>query len=336
MTAIKKIGYLGVGAWGYCLAALLASKGYTVEAWSIDPELVFYLNEKREHPKIPGFPAPPKLSFTTDLAATLHKKEMIVEAVTSAGIRQVFQSVNEIEIPKCPIVLTSKGIEQNTGYLLSDVVLEVIGLAHRNQIGCLSGPSMAEEVMRGLPSSVVCTAYHPSVMALIHETFSTPTFRIYPNPDIQGVQLCGAVKNIIAIACGASDGLGFGDNAKAALVTRGLFEMCKLAPLKGCSPETFSGLAGLGDLCVTCFSSLSRNYRFGKLIAGGMGTEQAKQKIGMVVEGIYTCLSTVQLAKKAGIELPITEAVYKVIYENMNPHDAVRLLLQRPTRSEYE
>ncbi|HXW60163.1 MAG TPA: NAD(P)H-dependent glycerol-3-phosphate dehydrogenase [Myxococcota bacterium] len=333
---MKKIGYLGVGAWGYCLACLLASKGYEVQGWSIDEELVAFLNEKREHPKIPGFAAPPNLSFTSDLEEALHKKEMVVEAVTSAGIRQVFQTVHSIAKLHCPIVLTSKGIEQNTGLLLSDVVLEVLGEEHRPQIGCLSGPSMAEEVMRGLPTSVVCSAYLAAVMAKIHEAFSTPTFRIYPNPDINGVQLCGAVKNIIAIACGASDGLGFGDNAKAALVTRGLYEMSKLAPLKGCLPETFNGLAGLGDLCVTCFSSLSRNYRFGKLIAEGMDPEKAKKKIGMVVEGTYTCLSAVQLAKKADIEMPITEAVYKVIYEKMNPHDAVQLLLQRPTRGESE
>jgi glycerol-3-phosphate dehydrogenase (NAD(P)+) len=331
----KKIGYLGAGAWGYCLASLLASKGYKVVAWSIDEETISYLQEKREHPKLPGFAAPPSLSFTTNLEEALVGKQMVVEGVTSAGIRQVFQKVKEVHIPECPIVITSKGIEQNTGLLLSEVITEVLGDRHRNQIGCVSGPSIAQEVLKGLPASLVCSAYDLSVIPQIHEIFSTRTFRIYPNPDINGVELGGALKNIIAIACGVSDGMGFGDNTKAALMTRGLHEMRKLAVTKGCKSETLYGLAGMGDLCVTCLSTFSRNYRFGRLIAEGLTPEQAKQKIGMVVEGTYTCLSAIQLSKKAEIELPITEAVYRVVYEGLNPRDAVKLLLQRATKEEY-
>lgn len=331
----KKIGYLGAGAWGYCLASLLAAKGYKVVSWSIDEETISYLQEKREHPRLPGFPAPPSLSFTTNLEEALVGKHMVVEGVTSAGIRQVFQKVKEVHIPECPIVITSKGIEQNTGLLLSEVITEVLGDRHRNQIGCVSGPSIAQEVLKGLPASLVCSAYDLSVIPLIHEIFSTPTFRIYPNPDINGVELGGALKNIIAIACGVSDGMGFGDNTKAALMTRGLHEMRKLAVTKGCKSETLYGLAGMGDLCVTCLSTFSRNYRFGRLIAEGLTPEQAKQKIGMVVEGTYTCLSAIQLSKKAEIELPITEAVYRVVYEGLNPRDAVKLLLQRATKEEY-
>lgn len=332
---MKKIGYLGAGAWGYCLASLLASKGYSVLSWSVDEKAVAYMQEKREHPTIKGFSAPPSLSFTNDIREVLKKKDLIVEGVTSAGIRQVFQGVKEIGIPDCPIVLTSKGIEQNTGLLLSDVVIEVLGKKHKKQIGCLSGPSIAQEVLKGYPTSVVCSAYDPEVMTLIHEIFSTPTFRVYPNPDINGVELGGALKNIIAIACGLSDGLGFGDNAKAALMTRGLHEIRKLAVTKGCKPETLNGLAGMGDLCVTCLSKLSRNYRFGALIAEGFNPLEAKKKIGMVVEGTYTCLSAVQLAKKAEIEVPITESVYKIVYENLSPHEAVKWLLQRTTKEEY-
>jgi len=331
---MKKIGYLGAGAWGYCLASLLASKGYTVVSWSIEEETIAFLQEKREHPKIKGYPAPPTLSFTTDIKEVLEGQDLVVEAVTSAGIRQVFQTVKEIGVPDCPIVLTSKGIEQNTGLLLSDVVLEVLGEEHKNQIGCISGPSIAHEVIKGLPASVVCSAYDPSVMTLIHEVFSTPTFRVYPNADINGVELGGALKNIIAIACGVSDGLGFGDNAKAALMTRGLHEMRKLAVIKGCKPETLGGLAGMGDLCVTCLSKYSRNYRFGRLIAEGLEPEKAKKKIGMVVEGTYTCLSAIQLAKQANIEVPITECVYKIVYENLSPHEAVKWILQRETKEE--
>ncbi len=332
---VKKIGYLGAGAWGYTLASLLASKGYTVECWSIDERAVDHMNEKREHPTLKGFPAPPSLSFSTDLSKVIQGKDLIVEGVTSAGIRQVFQHIKERGVPSCPIVLTSKGIEQNTGLLLTDVAIEVLGEKHKKQIGCLSGPSIAQEVLGGLPSSVVCSAYDAKVMALIHETFSTPTFRVYPNSDINGVELGGALKNIIAIACGVSDGLGFGDNAKAALMTRGLHEIRKLAITKGCNPDTLNGLAGMGDLCVTCLSTMSRNYRFGQMIAEGLEPEKAKEKIGMVVEGTYTCLSAMQIAGKEGLELPITEAVYRVVYEKLSPHDAVKFLLQRATKEEY-
>ena len=330
-----KIGYLGSGVWAYTLATLLAAKGYQVTMWSIDEEVIAHLQEKREHPRLPGHTAPTSLSFTTNMKEVLTGKDLIVEGVTSAGVRQVFQKIKEIHVPKCPIVLTSKGIEQNTGLLLSEVAVEVLGKEHKKQIGCISGPSLAPEVLKGLPASVVCSGYSPEVMKKIHSAFSTPTFRVYPNPDINGVELGGAMKNIIAIACGAADGLGFGDNTKAALMTRGLHEIRRLAATRGCKAETLNGLAGMGDLCVTCLSTLSRNYRFGRLIAEGKSPDEAKKEIGMVVEGSYTCLSAIQLAKKANIELPIAEAVYKVVYESMNPKEAVKLLLQRITKEEY-
>lgn len=330
-----KIGYLGSGVWGYTLASLLASKGYQVLMWSVEQEVVAHLQEKREHPRLSGHPAPPSLTFTTDLKEALTGKDLIVEGVTSAGVRQVLQKIKETYIPKCPIVFTSKGIEQNTGLLLSEVAVEVLGKEHKKQIGCISGPSIAQEVLKGLPASVVCSAYEPEVMKKIHTAFSTPTFRVYPNPDINGVELGGALKNIIAIACGIADGLGFGDNTKAALMTRGLHEIRRLAATRGCKAETLNGLAGMGDLCVTCLSTMSRNYRFGRLIAEGKSPEEAKKEIGMVVEGTYTCLSAIQLAKKAHIELPIAEAVYLIVYESMNPKEAVKLLLQRVTKEEY-
>lgn len=331
----KKIGYLGAGVWGYSLASLLASKGHHVTSWSVEEETVAYVNKKREHPKLTGFTAPDTLTFTTDINEVLKGKDLIVEGVTSAGLRPVFEIVKKTHIPDCPIVLTSKGIEQNTGLMLTEILLDVLGEEHKHQIGCLSGPSIAQDVLKGLPTSVVCSGYDPKVIQLIHETFSTPTFRVYPNPDINGVELGGALKNIIAIACGISDGLGFGDNTKAALMTRGLHEIRKLAVIKGCKPETLNGLAGMGDLCVTCLSTHSRNYRFGRLIAEGITPDEAKHRIGMVVEGTYTCLSAIQLAKKAEIEVPITESVYKIVYEGVSPPEAVKWLLQRTIKEEY-
>lgn len=330
----RKIGYLGLGAWGYCLASLLANKGYEVIAWTIEENVIEHLEKKKEHPKMKGYKVPSTLAFTRNIEEALHKKDMVVEGVTSAGIRQVFQKIKECTIPECPLVLTSKGIEQNTGLLLSEVAVEVLGERHKKQIGCLSGPSLADEVLKGMPASVVCSSYNADVMFFIHEIFSTPTFRVYPNPDINGVELGGALKNIIAISCGISDGLGFGDNAKAALMTRGLHEIRKLAVAKGGKADTLNGLAGMGDLCVTCLSNYSRNYRFGRLIAEGFSPDEAKKKIGMVVEGMYTCLSAIQLAKKESIELPITEGIYKVLYEGISPHEAVKMLLQRATKEE--
>jgi glycerol-3-phosphate dehydrogenase (NAD(P)+) len=329
-----KIGYLGCGVWGYVLADLLASKGYEVTSWGVERDLINHLTLHREHPRLMGRKAPESLHFTHDLKEALQGKDMIVEGVTSAGIRPVFNQIKELGVPTCPLVLTSKGIEQNTGLLLTEVVLSVLGEEYRDQIGCLSGPSIAPEVFQRLPAAVVCSGYSEPVIKHIHHAFSCATLRVYPNKDINGIELGGAMKNIIAIACGAADGLGFGDNTKALLMTRGLHEIRRLAAVCGCKPETLNGLAGMGDLCVTCLSTQSRNYRFGRLIAEGKTPDEAKKLIGMVVEGAYTCLSAVQIAKKKAIELPIADAVYRVVYENLSPKEAVKLLLQRTTKHE--
>ncbi|MCX6988629.1 MAG: NAD(P)-dependent glycerol-3-phosphate dehydrogenase [Chlamydiae bacterium] len=331
-----RIGFLGAGTWGFCLASLLGTKGHTVTLWTANPELAKKLGKDRHHPKLPHFTASDNVKITSDLQETLAGAELIVESVTSRGVRPVFEQILAIGVsPNIPIIITSKGIEQNSGLLLPEVVVEVLGEMHRNKIGCLSGPSHAEEVIQKLPTSVVCSSYNPELMHLICETFNTPNFRVYPNADLNGVAFGGAMKNIIAIACGISDGLGFGDNTKAALMTRGLHEIRKLSVVKGCKQETLNGLSGLGDLCVTCLSKLSRNYMFGFLIAEGLTPEAAREQIGMVVEGVYTCISALQLGEKAHIPLPITEAVYTIIYNNLNPHEAVKALLQRAIKEEH-
>ncbi len=329
-----KIAYLGAGSWGFCLASLLAKKNHEVIVWTVSEALKDRLNHGGDHPNLPGHTSPSTLRLTSDLQEALQDADVIVESVTSSGIRPVFEQVQKLGFSG-PIVLTSKGIEQNTGLLLSDVVLSILGEKARSQVGCISGPSHAEEVVKGLPASVVCSAYSPEVMTFIHELFATNSFRVYPNSDINGVEFGGAVKNIIAIACGISDGLGFGDNAKAALMTRGLHEIRKLAVVKGCRPETLNGLAGMGDLCVTCLSTLSRNYRFGQCIAKGMTMEEAKSSIGMVVEGAYSCVSTLQLAQKAKIAVPITEAVYQILYEKKSCAEAVKELMRRTIKEEH-
>ncbi len=261
--------------------------------------------------------------------------EIVVESVTSMGIRPVCEQILAYGGISCPFVITSKGIEQNSGLLLPEIVLQVFGEGYKNKIGCISGPSHAEEVIRKLPTSVVCAAYDGSLTAQIRDLFQAPYFRVYPNADIAGVAFGGAMKNIIGIACGIADGLGFGDNTRAALMTRGLHEMRKLSVAKGCNPETLNGLSGLGDLCVTCLSKWSRNYRFGHLLAEGLDPLAAREKIGMVIEGSYACISALQLGQKAHIPVPITQAVYSVIYEHMNLRDAVNSLLQRAIKEEH-
>lgn len=329
-----KIAYLGAGTWGFSLANLLAEKGHTVSLWTSKEEFATSLEKTRIHPKLPQGKAHHNIHVTSNLKQALHDADFIIESVTTAGIRPVFENIKPFYKKGTPIVITSKGIEQNTELLLPEVVLEILGEDAKNAIGCLSGPSHAEEVILKIPTSVVSSSYNSDLMYKILELFVTPYFRVYPNSDIQGVAFGGAMKNIIAIASGISDGLGFGDNTKAALMTRGLHEIKKLSVIKGCQPDTLNGLAGLGDLCVTCLSTLSRNYRFGHLIASGLSSQAAREQIGMAVEGTYTCVSSYQLAHHHKIAAPITDAVYQILYQNLDPKEAVKALLTRSIKEE--
>jgi glycerol-3-phosphate dehydrogenase (NAD(P)+) len=331
-----KIGYLGAGSWGFCLALLLAAKEHTVISWTANAALAEQLNSKREHPFLPGHSYTKNLVFTTEIEEAVQNCDMIVESVTSAGLRPVFEKVKKSRNKiACPIVITSKGIEQNTGLILPEVAVEVLGKDVHPLIGVVSGPSFAEEVIRGLPTSVVASAFSHEVMRLICDTFTTNSFRVYPNQDIYGVAYGGALKNIIAIACGISDGLRLGFSSKAALMTRGLHEIRKLAIAKGCRAETLYGLSGMGDLCLTCSSIISRNYRFGHLLTQGRTPKEAEAEIKMVVEGVYTCVSTLQISHKLGVLMPITEIIYKIVYEGMKPKDAVSSLMQRAIKEEH-
>lgn len=327
-----KIAYLGAGTWGFALASILAENGHEVTLWTRDAAFAELLQETRRHPKLKGFAMPASVRFTSNLREALDGAECIVESVTSSGIRSVFQEILPINIP---IILTSKGIEQRTGFLLPEVIADIAGIPRYPLVGVLSGPSHAEEVIQKMPTSVVCSSYDPAISKLIHDLFSRPTFRIYPNTDLHGVCFGGAMKNIIAIACGISDGLSGSDNAKAALMTRGLHEMRKLSLVKDCTPETLNGLSGMGDLCVTCLSQHSRNYRFGRLIAEGFSSDAARQKIGMAVEGIYTCISALELGKKHGVPVPVTEGVCAILFQGLDPKEAVRALLSRTVKEEH-
>lgn len=330
-----KFGYLGAGTWGFCLASLLASKGHTVTSWTKNPELAKRLNNRQEHPHLAGHRARDGMHFTTDLAEALDSIDMLVESVTAAGIRPVFEAVRKIQTPICPIIITSKGIEQNTGLILPETVVEIFGEEVRPRVGFFSGPGYAQEVIGGLPTSVVGSAYDQEVMLATCEAFTTNSFRVYPNADITGVAYGGGLKNIVAIACGISEGLALGYSAKAALMTRGLHEIRKLAVARGSKAETLYGLSGMGDVCLTCGSMISRNCRFGYLLAQGLTPKQAEEEIEMVVEGVYTCVSALQISKQVDIDMPIAETVYKIIYENMRPIDAARALMQRTIKEEH-
>lgn len=330
-----RVGYLGAGTWGVALANLLASNGHQVILWTSRPEFAKTLNQTRKHPKLPQCIIHEKVEFTNDLKKAITDIDFLIESVTSTGLRPVLEKVLQEGGITCPFIITSKGIEQDTGLLLTEVALDVLGEELQSKIGILSGPSLADEVVKQLPTSVVCSSFDKALLFPIRDLFSTFYFRVYPNSDVNGVAFGGSVKNIMAIACGISDGLGFGDNTKAALMTRGLHEIKKLSVIKGCQSETLNGLSGMGDLCATCLSTLSRNHNFGRYLAEGLTPEQAKEKIGMVVEGMYTCVSARQLGHEHNIQVPITDGVYAIIYENLNPRDAVKALLQRAIKEEH-
>lgn len=329
-----KIAYLGTGSWGFCLSLLLAKNGHEIIAWSKNSEIVDHLNKYKEHPLFNGFKIPKNLNFVSKLEEALKNSEVMIESVTSQGIFSVF---NEIKAHgfKLPIILTSKGLEHDSGKILPELVIDIFGEEIQTKIGVLSGPSFAQDVIHGLPTSVVASSYHPSMTTMICELFNTKTFRVYPNNDINGVCYGGALKNIVAIACGIAGGLSLGHSCSAALMTRGLHEIKKLALLKNSKQETLYGLSGMGDLCLTCNSILSRNYRFGYFIAQGDSVEEAKRKINMVIEGAETAISALKISKSLNISMPITEIVYKIIYENLHPKEAVALLMQRSIKEEH-
>ena len=339
---MKKVTYLGLGAWGYCLASLLAGTGrMSVVGWTTDTRLAAYLQAGMHHPRLTGFPMPKNMRVTTDLQEALQGADLLVESVTSKGLRTVLEQVRSVQEKESsldqtpPLVLTSKGIEQETLLTLPEVATEVFPEEMRPQIGLLSGPSFADDVIRQLPTSVVATGYNQAVIDTILSAFTTPFFRVYPNADWLGVSLGGALKNIIAIACGVAEGLALGASARAALMTRGLHEMRKLAVVCGAEPQTLSGLSGMGDLCATCQSTLSRNFRFGKLLADRLSAQEAQEKIGMVVEGANTCHAALSLGRKKGVVLPIAEAVEAIMDLRLDPREADQQLMRRSVKEEH-
>jgi glycerol-3-phosphate dehydrogenase (NAD(P)+) len=336
-----RIAILGAGSWAVALSVLLWKLKHAVSMWEFNPVDAKKLAADRELPlKLPGIRIPDEVLVTNDIAEAADKAELVVCAVPAQTMRSTMKLLAASVSKPCldgitGFVIVAKGIELNTLKLMSDVLLDEVPGLLADRIVVLSGPSHAEEVSRGIPTTVVAASENNALAVKVQKAFSTESFRIYTNTDMRGVELSGSVKNIIAIAAGMCDGLGFGDNTKGALLTRGSVEMMRLGKKLGADASTFSGLAGIGDLITTCISRHSRNRKVGELIASGLTCEQALQKMTMVAEGVETTKSVYQLAKKHAIEMPITQEVYKTLFEGKNVRLAARDLLSRESKPEW-
>lgn len=327
-----KIGVLGAGSWGTALAVLLHENGHEVTLWSIDKREVAMIDEKREQvEKLPGVRIPDRIAVTNDVESSVAGKDILVMAVPSIFIRSTSKMIAPYVKEGQLIVNVAKGIEEETLMNMTDIIEDEIKQA---RVGVLSGPSHAEEVGRGIPTTVVAGAHDKKTAEEIQEAFMSPVFRVYTSPDMVGIELGAALKNVIALAAGIVDGLGLGDNTKAALITRGIAEITRLGLAMGGRFETFIGLSGIGDLIVTCTSTHSRNHNAGYLIGQGKSCQEAMDEVKMVVEGVYSAKAALALAKKYNVEVPITEQVNQVLFEGRSAKDAVTSLLMRNRTSE--
>lgn len=328
-----KAAVLGSGGWGTALALLLLENGNEVSLWSYTEEESRVLRETGENPMLKGVPLPPELTLTTDLNCIKGCK-VIVLATPSFAVRTTARQVRELVEPGAVLVTVSKGIEKDTSLLLSQVIEQEVG--DRCPVVVLSGPSHAEEVGRHIPTAVVSASTDREAAELVQDAFMNERFRVYTTPDVVGVEIGAALKNVIALCAGCCDGMGCGDNTKAALMTRGLTEIARLGVAMGGRRETFAGLTGVGDLIVTCTSMHSRNRRAGILIGQGMAPADAVREIGAVVEGYYAAASAKELAEKAGVEMPITTGAYAVLYEGKSPQSVLAELMTRNRKHEIE
>lgn len=331
---MANIGIIGAGSWGIALAVLLHNNGHKITVWSILQDEIDMLNAEHEHKdKLPGVKLPEDMVFTTDMKSAIEGKNILVLAVPSPFIRSTANSMKEYVSDGQIIVNVAKGIEEKTLMTLSQVIEDEIPQA---DVAVLSGPSHAEEVGRGIPTTIVVGATTQKTAEYIQNTFMSDVFRVYTSPDVLGIELGAALKNVVALAAGIADGLGYGDNTKAALITRGITEIARLGMALGGKFETFCGLSGIGDLIVTCASMHSRNRRAGILIGQGKTMEEAMAEVKMVVEGVYSAKAAVGLAKKYDVELPIIEQVNEVLFNNKPAAEAVRDLMIRDKKIEHQ
>ena len=329
---MSKVGVLGAGSWGTALALLLHKNGHEVTVWSISKEEVEELSTQREHKsKLPGVKLPEDMKFTNVMEEAILGKDFMVLAVPSPFTRTTARKMKPFVKEGQKIVDVAKGIEESTLMTLSQQIMEEIPQA---DVAVLSGPSHAEEVGRNLPTTCVIGAKTKETAEYLQEAFMSETFRVYTSSDMLGMELGGSLKNVIALAAGIADGLGYGDNTKAALITRGITEIARLGVKMGGKIESFTGLTGIGDLIVTCASVHSRNRKAGYLIGQGKSMQEAMDEVKMVVEGVYSTKAAIKLAKKYGVDLPIIEQVNAVLFEGKNPGEAVKDLMLRDKKIE--
>ncbi|MCA9554044.1 MAG: NAD(P)-dependent glycerol-3-phosphate dehydrogenase [Myxococcales bacterium] len=334
MTA-HKVTVIGSGAWGTALGHLMAQQGAQVTAWAFEPEVVEEINVHHENRTfLPGFPLPESYRATHSLQEALQGAELVLIVCPSHVMRTVMTSAAPYLPPEVPLVSATKGIENETLMTMSEVLEDVLPVGYHPMLAFLSGPSFAKEVAQQLPTAVSVAARYERVAARVQALMSAPYFRIYTSTDVAGVELGGALKNVLAIAAGAADGLGLGYNTVTALITRGLAEINRLAIKRGANPLTLAGLAGMGDLVLTCMGGLSRNRMVGQKLGQGLTLEEITRDMRQVAEGVRTARSAYLLAKREEVEMPITATVYRMLYEGLPARDAVTALMSRSLKRE--
>lgn len=334
-----KICVLGAGTWGTALASLLAKNGHSVRLWSAIPSEIDELKNKGVHKNLPNVLLPDNIIYLKDIADAARGAEIILIVVPSSYLRATTERLAPHIDDGAIIVTAAKGIEKDSLLTMTEIVDDVLSRKRpylRYEVAALSGPTHAEEVAADIPTSIVSACENENISVAVADAFAGSCMRVYTNTDVKGVEICGAMKNIIAIAAGILSGMGLGDNTRAMLMTRGIAEITRLGLAMGCKRRTFMGLAGIGDLIVTCTSRHSRNNRCGELIGRGLGYEDAAKEIGMVVEGYYALEAAMALSKEYNVELPITEAVYHIIKEGLSPKEAIESLMARDFKSELD
>ena len=330
----EKICVLGGGSWGTAIAISLSSKGLKVDLWDIDREHTASMIKERENRKfLPGTEFPESLTVREEQKEAVEGSGVVIYAVPAQFFRSALENSKGFLTGDMIVVNVAKGIEQKTLSLLSEIAKEYIP---QNRYVVVSGPSHAEEVCKGMPTTLVSASEDAEAAEIVQDLFMSSVMRVYTNDDVTGVQLGGALKNIIALGAGICDGLGYGDNAKAAMMTRGIAEIKRLGLAMGAKESTFAGLSGIGDLIVTCTSMHSRNRRCGIMIGEGLSPKTAMEKVGMIVEGVFTCSAAYELAKKYGVEMPIVENIYKILNEEVAAGEAVNILMTRQKKHEPE
>lgn len=330
----QKVGIVGAGSWGTALAALLARQGHVATLWGRDPVVADAINTRHENPRyLPGIPLPESLKATTDLAAALHGVDMVLVVVPSHAFAETLHAIKPLRPAQAGVAWATKGFEPGSGRFLHDVAGEILG--PEVPLAVVTGPSFAKEVAQGLPTALTVHGLPESFAQDVAELLHGPTFRAYTGDDMVGAELGGAMKNVLAVATGVADGMQLGLNARAGLITRGLNEMLRLSAAIGAQPETVMGLAGLGDLVLTCTGDLSRNRRLGLALGRGASLSDAVREIGQVVESVQTADEVMRLAARKQVELPITRAVQQVLHGEMSPAEGLRQLLARDQKPEY-